>query len=320
MESLRFEAGDIVAGLEPDDHVEIRRIAPFGNKTLIEGVTVITRREIRRPLTGEDLGRLTKVRGTEYTFSGNADAFLLGVEAQRIHIAYQFDPLFAVNSSVVDVLPHQVEAVYRYLLPLPRIRFLLADDTGAAKTIMTGLLIKELLFRGVLNKVLIITPGGLTKQWQEDEMRDKFGLNFRLVNRASFEAEPAQFARSDDGLFITSIDFIARHEGCLNAAKEQQWDMIVVLCFTKVLIRTYHSLMSKTEILEELANLTSEERQEIRLKLAELDGDHWLDADDPLTDAEKALLNARLAAYEKDPDAGSSWDEVESRIRARLSR
>jgi putative addiction module component len=78
--------------------------------------------------------------------------------------------------------------------------------------------------------------------------------------------------------------------------------------------------MSKTEILEELANLTSEERQEIRLKLAELDGDHWLDADDPLTDAEKALLDARLAAYEKDPDAGSSWDEVESRIRARLSR
>jgi len=78
--------------------------------------------------------------------------------------------------------------------------------------------------------------------------------------------------------------------------------------------------MSKTEILEELANLTSEERQEIRLKLAELDGDHWLDADDPLTDTEKALLDAPLAAYEKDPDAGSSWDEVESRIRARLSR
>ena len=78
--------------------------------------------------------------------------------------------------------------------------------------------------------------------------------------------------------------------------------------------------MSKTEILEELPKLTSEERHEIRLKLAELDGDGWLDDDDPLTDAEKALLDARLAAYEKDPDAGSSWDEVESRIRARLSR
>ena len=78
--------------------------------------------------------------------------------------------------------------------------------------------------------------------------------------------------------------------------------------------------MSKTEILEEPPKLTSEERHEIRLKLAELDGDGWLDDDDPLTDAEKALLDARLAAYEKDPDAGSSWDEVESRILARLSR
>jgi putative addiction module component (TIGR02574 family) len=77
--------------------------------------------------------------------------------------------------------------------------------------------------------------------------------------------------------------------------------------------------MSKVEILEELPKLTTEERQEIRLKLAELDGDGWLDADEPLTDAEKALLDARLAAYEEDPDAGSSWAEVEARIQARLS-
>ncbi len=77
--------------------------------------------------------------------------------------------------------------------------------------------------------------------------------------------------------------------------------------------------MSKTEILEELPKLTSDERREIRLKLAELDGDDWFDADDPLTDAERALLEARLAAYAKDPDAGSSWEEVESRIRAKLN-
>ena len=77
--------------------------------------------------------------------------------------------------------------------------------------------------------------------------------------------------------------------------------------------------MSKTEILEELPKLTPEDRYEIRLKLAELDGDGWLDDDDPLTDDEKALLEARLVAYEKDPDAGSSWEEVESRVRARLN-
>ena len=76
--------------------------------------------------------------------------------------------------------------------------------------------------------------------------------------------------------------------------------------------------MSKADILAELPKLTPAERQEVRLKLARLDGDEWLDAEDPLTDAEKALLDARLAAYEKDPDAGSSWEEVEARIRARL--
>ena len=76
--------------------------------------------------------------------------------------------------------------------------------------------------------------------------------------------------------------------------------------------------MSKTEILEELPKLTFQERQEIRLKLTELDGDGWQDAADPLTQAEKELLDARLAAYESDPDAGSSWEEVEGRIRSRL--
>src|SRR5262249_15274612 len=136
-----LQTGDIVAGLEPDEHVEVRRVVSFGTKTLVEGIGVTSRREIRRPLGEEDLARLSKVRGAAYTYDGDADAFLLGVEAHRISTAYQFDPLFAVNSSVVDVLPHQVEAVYRYLLPLPRIRFLLADDTGAGKTIMTALLI-----------------------------------------------------------------------------------------------------------------------------------------------------------------------------------
>src|SRR5262245_8525883 len=228
MSTTAIALGDIVAGLEPDEHVEVTKVTPFaGGRTLVEGVGMTSRRLIRRPLSAEELTRITKIRGSTYTYDGNARTFLLGVEAHRIRIAYQFDPLFAVNSSVVDVLPHQVEAVYRYLLPLPRIRFLLADDTGAGKTIMTGLLVKELLFRGTISKVLIVTPGGLTRQWQ-DEMLEKFNLAFRIINRVSFEAEPGQFARADDGLFITSVDFISRHDGCLNAARDTQWDMVIV--------------------------------------------------------------------------------------------
>lgn len=220
--------GDVVAGLDPSELVEVRSLSPFGSKTLLEGLGLQTGKLYKRPLTALELSSLRKVRGATHTFKGAAQSFLLGAEAERIRIAHQFDPLFAVNSSIVDPLPHQVEAVYRYLLPLPRIRFLLADDTGAGKTIMSGLLLKELLFRGVIQKVLIVAPGGLTKQWAEEELGEKFGLYARVVNRPSFEAEPAQFSRYDDGIFVISIDFLARNEGCLKAAEKAQWDMVIV--------------------------------------------------------------------------------------------
>jgi len=227
-QGLPIAVGDIIDGLEPSELVEVTRLAPFGTRTLLEGVTTESRRQVRRPLTNEELSSLIRVRGQLHTFTGDAERFLLGSEANRIRVAHQFDPLFAVNSSVVDPVPHQVEAVYRYLLPLPRIRFLLADDTGAGKTIMAGLLIKELLFRGVVKKILIIVPGGLTKQWAEEELLDKFGLYVRLVNRASFDAEPGQFAHNEEGIWVTSIDFLARNEGCLDAAEKTQWDLIIV--------------------------------------------------------------------------------------------
>ena len=160
-----------------------------------------------------------------FNFLGNPTQFLLYAEAERIHSAYLFDPLFAVNCSIVDPLPHQVEAVYKFLLPQPKIRFLLADDTGAGKTIMTGLLIKELMMRGLVERILIITPGGLTKQWQEDEMGLKFNMAFKLVNRAAFQADPNIFSHSQR--LITSIDFL-RGDDVLNVVKETSWDMIIV--------------------------------------------------------------------------------------------
>jgi superfamily II DNA or RNA helicase len=255
-DDTKINPGDIVAGLEASELVEIQRIAPFGAKTLLEGVGLQSRRLVKRPLAADELAALVVVRGQRHTFDGDAKLFLLGSEAERIRIAHQFDPLFAVNSSIVDPLPHQVEAVYRYLLPMPRIRFLLADDTGAGKTIMTGLLIKELLFRGVLQKVLIITPGGLTKQWKEEELQEKFGLYARLVNRASFEAEPGQFSRYEDGIFITSIDFLARNEGCLKAASETQWDLVVVDEAHKLSAYEYGTKLEESERYKSVKALT----------------------------------------------------------------
>lgn len=252
-----LKSGDIVEGLDPVDLVEINRVSTFGSKWLLEGVTCGSeRKQIKRPVSESDIAKLRVIRGADHSFEGDAESFLLGVEAERIRIAHQFDPLFAVNSSIVDPLPHQVEAVYRFLLPLPRIRFLLADDTGAGKTIMTGLLVKELLFRGVIQKILVITPGGLTRQWAEEELLEKFGLHARLVNRASFEAEPSQFHRSDEGIFVASIDFLARNEGCLNAAAQTSWDMIVVDEAHKLSAYEYGSKLDESERYRALKTLS----------------------------------------------------------------
>jgi len=100
VEDNSFAPGDIIAGLEPSELVEIQRIIPFGGKMLVEGVGLQSRRMVKRPLTSEELASLVKVRGQQYTFDGDAGLFLLGAEAERIRIAHQFDPLFAVNSSI----------------------------------------------------------------------------------------------------------------------------------------------------------------------------------------------------------------------------
>jgi hypothetical protein len=113
----------------------------------------------------------------EAEFDGDAATYRLAAEATRIKMAGRFDPMVAVTTSDLDPLPHQIDAVYGHLLPKVPLRFLLADDPGAGKTIMAGLYIKELLLRGDLERCLIVVPGGLVEQWQE-ELHDKFGLRF----------------------------------------------------------------------------------------------------------------------------------------------
>ncbi len=225
---MKISIGDVVKGISSSELVEIRSIEDFGPRKLIVSVGIDSKKEVSRPFSLEEIDNLEVVRSGDFNLRGDPDLFLLAVEAERIKVAHEFDPLFAVNSSVVDPLPHQIEAVYRYLLPLPRIRFLLADDTGAGKTIMAGLLLKELIFRGVIKKILIIVPGGLTKQWAEDELQGKFGLSCRLIDRSSFNSEPDIFGRNDDGIYVTSIDYISRNDACRKAASQVYWDLIIV--------------------------------------------------------------------------------------------
>jgi superfamily II DNA or RNA helicase len=222
---VQVQPGQIIKNLIPAEPVTVIKVQPLGSSISISYTGVNSNRTSSKVISQSDMAHL-ELLTTEgsFNFQGDPVKFALFAEAERISSAYQFDPLFAVNCSIVDPLPHQVEAVYKFLLPLPKIRFLLADDTGAGKTIMTGLLLKELLLRDAVERVLIVTPGGLTKQWQEDEMGIKFNIPFTLVNRAAFSADPNVFHAA--AKIVTSIDFISR-EDVMNVAGNAHWDLIV---------------------------------------------------------------------------------------------
>jgi len=252
---MNLQKKDIIKHFEPNEMAEIDSVRKIGNKFLITAIGCSSKQRIQKLLSEQEILNLERVSGSEFSYDGDAEQFLLGVEAERISIAYQFDPMFAVNSSVVDELPHQVEAVYKYLLPLPRIRFLLADDTGAGKTIMTGLLLKEMFFRGTIQRVLIITPGGLTRQWVEDELQDKFGLCFRLIDRAVFKSNPNEFAVSDR--CVTSIDFI-RQPDVLATVALLQWDIIIVDEAHKLSAYEYGAKIDKRERYKAVEKLSSQ--------------------------------------------------------------
>ena len=149
------------------------------------------------------------------------------VEAARLGLAYEYDPYFSLSISRVDPLPHQLEAVYDYFMRLPRIRFLLADDPGAGKTIMAGLLIKELKIRGLVKRILIVTPANLCFQWQR-ELKDKFQEKFEVVRsdvlRANYGSNPWQ----EKNQVVTSISWVSRVDDAKESLLRSRWDLIIV--------------------------------------------------------------------------------------------
>jgi superfamily II DNA or RNA helicase len=165
--------------------------------------------------------------GRKWSFAGNGDLFRLVSEAERIRLAYLFDPYVAVSSSTIDPLPHQISAVYEHMLPRQPMRFLLADDPGAGKTIMAGLLIKELLIRGEMERCLIVAPGSLTEQWQ-DELKEKFELQFELLTRDLINATGLGNPFEQRPLLIARMDMLSRDEE-LQTRLEQapEWDLVV---------------------------------------------------------------------------------------------
>jgi len=184
--------------------------------------------------------------GALAALDGNPTHFRLAAEAHRIRLAFQYDPHFAVSVSQVDPLPHQMDAVYTHLLTQPRIRFLIADDPGAGKTIMAGLLIKELKFRGLIERTLIITPANLTDQWRR-ELHDKFGETFSIVNRATINAAYGRNIWEDTPQCITSVDFVARQDDILNLLRDVHFDLCIVDEAHKMAAYRYGTKVNKTQ-------------------------------------------------------------------------
>ncbi len=168
-----------------------------------------------------------EVNGRPWSFDGDGALLRLVTEANRIKLAHYFDPYLAIHTSLVDPLPHQISAVYGEMLPRQPLRFLLADDPGAGKTIMAGLLIKELIARSDLERCLVVAPGSLVEQWQ-DELGQKFNLEFDILSRDMIETSRSGNPFEDRNRLIVRLDVLARNEELQEKlASAREWDLII---------------------------------------------------------------------------------------------
>ncbi|HHV78171.1 MAG TPA: DUF3883 domain-containing protein [Firmicutes bacterium] len=242
---MTLEIGDIVSGSIFPEPVKVVAIRDIGSKMVkIEAVGVNSRRYYDPILGPDELATIVKSSEHHLVLSGEAEHVFLYLEGMRIRNAFQFDPLYGVSVSQVDPLPHQIEAVYHHILKNPSIRFLLADDPGAGKTIMAGLLLKELKYRGLVNRVLIIVPGHLKEQWLR-EMKERFQESFIIVDRGVMNASWGQNVWTERHQIITSLDF-AKQEDVMFALKDSSWDLVIVDEAHKMSAYKYGEKINKT--------------------------------------------------------------------------
>ena len=258
MEIQDLRPGIIIEGPFFPEPVRLIQVEPLKNGLVkIQGVGTAQRKFYDPVLAPQDLAKLKFSTEDKLDFSTDPEGFFLFLEACRIRNAFQFDLLFAVNVSQVDPLPHQIEAVYHYILQNPRPRFLLADDPGAGKTIMAGLTLKELKLRGLVERTLIVVPGHLKEQWLR-EMKEHFNETFQIVDRGLIKSSFGRNVWEDFSQVITSMDF-ARQEDVLESLKEVTWDLVIVDEAHKLSAYRYGEKPHKTKryILGEVLSETS---------------------------------------------------------------
>jgi len=216
-------------GILPDALVTVVAVQWYGSEALELTYKTPTGKVANELLYRHDEARVEVTeRGRPWSFDGDGALFRLVSEAQRIRLAYLFDPVLAVHTSLVEPLPHQITAVYECMLPRQPLRFLLADDPGSGKTIMAGLLIKELLARGDLQRCLVVCPGSLVEQWQ-DELYRRFHLPFEILTNDKLEATRTGNWFLETPLAIARLDKLARDESVQAKlqAPDCRWDLIV---------------------------------------------------------------------------------------------
>jgi SNF2 family DNA or RNA helicase len=218
-----------VRGLLPDCLVTVVNVQWFGSAALELTYKTPAGRVANELLYRHDEPRLDIVeQGRPWSFDGDGAMFRLVSEAHRIRLAHLFDPVLAVHTSIVDPLPHQITAVYEAMLPRQPLRFLLADDPGAGKTIMAGLLIKELIARGDLQRCLIVCPGSLAEQWQ-DELYRRVHLPFEILTNDKLEAARTGNWFLETNLVIARLDKLSRNEDVQQKLQtpDCRWDLVV---------------------------------------------------------------------------------------------
>lgn len=222
-----LQPGLTLVGLEPATLATVAAV-----NQIADGAVQVVYRTPSGALKERLLGRVDEeqlsiaVAERPWSFDGDGSAFQLTCEAKRIDLAFLFDPMMAVHTSNVDPLPHQITAVYESMLPRQPLRFVLADDPGAGKTIMAGLYIRELVMRADARRILIVSPGSLVEQWR-DELFEKFGLEFRIYSPVLEQASPSGNPFEDHPQLIVRLDQLSRNEELQDLVCNAGWDLVV---------------------------------------------------------------------------------------------
>lgn len=288
---------------------------------------------------------------------GDPDDFLLAAEALRIAYAARYDPMVAVNSSDVEPLPHQIRAVYQELLPRIPLRFLLADDPGAGKTVMAGLYLKELILRSDCERAIVVAPGGLVEQWRE-ELAQKFELHFEVFGRQMLDEAQGRNVFGEHPYLIARMDQLSRDEGLMEQLGDASWDVAIVdeahrmsarysswageidetrrFRLGRLLSRTAHNLLlmtatphaGKEEDFQLFMSLLDRDRFEGQFRQSEHRTDtrglmRRMVKEDLLTFEGRPLFPERRAStveYEPSPAERELYDEVTEYVRTEMGR